>query len=398
MKFTNICALSVLAATPLAAQGIFNTSPNDDVTESLPLEYSFSLNVGQDDNVTPTDLANRNDDVLYSSAKLGANYVSRGPQTNLDFNLGVGGIYYVDKPSASSADDSYFNAKAQFNVSHSVSEMLRLTSRNHVFYGLEADYTYGVVNSRGNEEYVFLTTDNSVGYKWTDRFATYTGVKYDLLTFDGSDSRNDRETITIYNQFRYVLSAQTVSTLDYRFGMTDVSGGRNSDNQKLLAGLEHRLSDTAILIAKAGVQLRSVDSRSDQTDPTFELNFIQRVNEAFRVRLGASYEINDYGTSNSGLTFENNQMLRVSVAGDYNLSPQVVLTAGVNHIGNEYTGDLLPTNDVDVTNVHIGATYNLECDASVNVTYNHTTSDDSSAAGFRDYDRNRVQAGITFTF
>lgn len=393
MKLANICALSVLAAGPLAAQGVFNASPNDDVTESLPLEYSLSASIGWDDNVTPTSLANRDDDVLFTSAKLGANYVSRGPQTNLDFNLGVGATYYLDSPSSTSADDTNVNAKAQFNVSHSVSELLRYSSRNHVIYGLEPDYGYGVVNSRQNKEYVFFTTDNSIGYKWTDRVATYTGVKYDNLTFDGSDSTSDRETVTLYNQFRYVASAQTVATLDYRYGMTDVDGGQDSTNQMILLGVEHRLSDTAILIAKAGAQFRSVDSGSDTTDPTFELSYIQRVNEAFRLRAAAAYDINDYGTSS---LFESNEMLRLSIAGDYHLSPQVILTAGVNHVGNDYNGD--PSDSVDVTNVHVGATYKMECNATANVTFNHTTSNDSGDTLQRDYDRNRVQAGLTFTF
>lgn len=398
MKITNICAASLLSAGSLAAQGVFNISPNDDVTESLPLEYSLSANIGWDDNVTPTSPAFRDDDVLYSSAKLGANYVTRGPQTNLDFNLGLGAIYYIDTPANAATDDSFFNFNGQFNVSHSVSEQLRLTSRNHAFYGLEPDYTYGVVNSRSNEEYVFFTTDNSVGYKWTSRFATYSGVKYDHLAFDGSDSRSDRSTVTLYNQFRYVLSNQTVGTVDYRYGMTDVDSGLDTENQKVLAGLEHRLSDTAMLIAKAGAQFRSVDTRSDSTDPTFELSYIQRVNETFRVRLGASYEINDYGTSASGLAFEDNKALRISAAGDYHLSSQVHLTAGVNQISNEYSGSALATDEVDVLNVHIGATYKGECGATYNVTFNHTTSDDAGDTLSRDYDRNRLQAGVTFTF
>lgn len=398
MKLANICALGVLSATPLAAQGIFNSSPNDDITESLPLEYSASVNIGIDDNVTPTDLANRDDEVLYSSAKLGANYVSRGPQTNIDFNLGLGAIYYLDTPKSGNADDSNYNGNAQLNLSRSVSEQLRLSTRNNLFYGLEPDYTYGVVNSRDNEEYLYFTTDNAVGYKWTDRVATYTGVKYDSLSFDGSDSRNDRNTVTAYNQFRYVTSQQTIATLDYRYGMTEVDSGRDSDNQKLLAGVEHRLSESAVLVAKAGAQFRSVDGRSDQTDPTFELSFVQRVNEAFRVRLGASYEINDYGTSNDGNPFENNEMLRISAAGDYNLSSKVVFTGGVNHVGSQYSGEGMADNTVDVLNFHVGATYKFECNASANVTFNHTTSDDDSSAGSRDYDRNRLQAGVTFTF
>ena len=398
MKLIKVCVVSALATGSLAAQGIFDVSPNDGFTESIPLEVTGTVNFGWDDNVTPTVKENRGDSSSYTSLNVGANYLNIGPQTNIDFNLKLGVLYYLDNIENTDASDTYSDSRVLLNISHNVSERLRFSTRNYVFYGLEPDYNYGAVNDRSNEEYLFLSTDNAVGYKWTDRLGTYTGFKYDQLSYSGSDARNDRKNLTLYNQFRYVLSPQAVGTLDYRYRLADVKGGRDSDNHKLLAGVEYRLSRTAVLIAKAGAQYRKVDGRDAETDPTFEIGYIQRVNEMFRVRANLAYDINDYGTSSFGNNFENNQAFRISLAGDYQLSQQLRLTGGINYVANEYYGGGRPTDEVDVFNISIGATYEIMHNLAANANYNYTNSSDDGDTLNREYSRNRVQAGLTYTF
>jgi hypothetical protein len=399
MKLIKTGAALALTAGTLSAQGIFNVSPNDGVTESIPLEFSVFANVGWDDNVTPTSTLYEGDESLYTSFGVGANYVNITPQTVVDVNLVLGMLYYFDNIEDPEADDTYYSVRLPFSITHSVSERLRFATRNYVFYGLEPDYTYGAVNDRSNEEYFFFSTDNSVGYKWTERLGTYTGFQWNTLDYDGNDSRNDRDNFIAYNQFRYVVSQQTIATLDYRYRWTDVSGGRDTENQKLLLGVEHRFSETSVLIARAGVQYREVDGRDSQTDPTFEIEYRNEVNESFRVRASAAYEINDYGTSLfDGANFENNQVFRINLAGDYYVSPDLYLTGGVNYINNDYYGGNVEDDTVDVFNIYIGATYQIQHNLSGNINYNFTTSNDDTGALNRDYDRNRVQAGLTYTF
>lgn len=397
MKLMKTGAFSLLLAGHLSAQGIYNLSPNDGATESLPLDFSVFTNVGWDDNVTPTTIDGN--DSAYGSLGIGANYVNVSPQTVIDFNLSLGVLHYFDNIQDPTAKDTYYNVRLPLNISHNVSERLRFATRNYVFYGLEPDYTYGAVNDRSNDEYLFFSTDNSVGYKWTDRLGTYTGFQWNTLDYDSDDNRNDRQNFVLYNQFRYVVSQQTIATLDYRYRWTDVKDGNNSKNQKLLLGFEHRLNPTAVLIARAGAQFRKVDGRSNQTNPTFELSYKQEVNEAFKVRLSGAYEINDYGTSLSdGSNYENSSVFRINAAGDYYLSADLYLTGGVNYINNKYDGGGRPEDTVDVFNIYLGATYQLAHNLSGNLNYNFTTSNDETGALNRDYDRNRIQAGLTYTF
>ena len=397
MKLIKVCAVSALATGSLAAQGIYNVSPNDGVTDSLPLEFTGTVNLGWDDNVTPTVKSNRDDSSSYTSLNAAANYLNIDSQTKIDFNLKLGALYYIDNVESSSASDTYSDSKLLLNVAHNVSERLSFSTRNYVFYGLEPDYNYGTVNDRSNDEYLMFSTDNSMNFKWTDRLGTNTGIRYSQLDNSGDSSRSDRKNLSLYNQFRYVLSQQAVSTVDYRYRMTDVNKGLDSDNHKVLVGVDYRLNKTATIVAKIGAQYRKVDGRDSETDPTFEIGYMQRVNKMFRVRANLAYDINDYGTSSSGANFENNQAFRLSLAGDYQLSQKLYLTGGVNYVANDYYGGRAE-DEVDVFNISIGATYNILDNLAANVNYNYTDSSDDGDTLSRDYDRNRVQAGLTYTF
>ncbi|MGJ8671723.1 hypothetical protein [Rubritalea sp.] len=397
MKLIKIGAALALTAGTLSAQGVFEVSPNDGVSESIPLEFSAFVNLGWDDNITPT--TNSGDESLYTSFGVGANYVNFTPQNVVDVNLLLGMLYYFDNVDDPNAEDTYYTIRLPFSFTHHVSERLRFETSNYLFYGLEPDYNYGVVNDRTNDEYFFFSTDNSVGYKWTERLGTYTGIQWDTLNYDGDDSRNDRQNLVLYNQFRYVVSQQTIATLDYRYRFTDVTDGRDSDNQKVLLGFEHRFSETSVLIARAGVQYRTLEGANSQTDPTFEIEYRNKVNESFQVSASTAYEINDYGTSLVlGDSFENNQVFRINIAGDYYLSPDLFFTGGVNYINNHYYGGTPPSDTVDTFNMYIGATYQIMHNLSGNINYNYTTSDDETGALNRNYDRNRVQTGLTYTF
>ena len=125
---------------------------------------------------------------------------------------------------------------------------------------MEPDYSYGFSTDRQIEEYLHYQTDNAVGYRWNKRFATYSGMKVRGVDYADSESANDRMIYSLYNQFRYRSSDQTVWTLDYRYSETDSSGtAGDSTNQYVLLGTEHRFSPNSVIAVKAGMQMRDVD-------------------------------------------------------------------------------------------------------------------------------------------
>jgi hypothetical protein len=406
-SLTFILAILTLAGSA-HGQGLYDIAPNDEAAESSPISWSAGISYNYDDNVTPTAAAGQGADDKASSinAYVGASLVSITPQTTWDIFTRLGGNFYTDSLEAPNSDDIYTQARLGVNLAHRINERLRLSSRNYLAYELEPDYSYGFSTDRQQEEYFHYQTDNAVGYRWNERFATYSGVKLrEVLYGDaGSASDNDRTLFSLYNQFRYRASEQTVWTLDYNYSETDSSGtASDSTNQFITLGTEHRFSPTSVLAVKAGMQLREVDEGEDENAPFAEAAIRTRMNDQLSIRSFARYSIEDYGTSFENFTYDNNTTLRVGVSTDYMISPDLTLQAGVNVImmdmqdGRSSPPGLdVPDAQTDLLNLYLGFSYRVNDVFYLTGSYNWTDSD--SDLEDRTYDRNRVSLGLRAEF
>ncbi|MGD7652499.1 MAG: outer membrane beta-barrel protein [Verrucomicrobiales bacterium] len=396
--------LGLLTLGSASAQGLYYVGT--EAQESMPLKWVVGASLIYDDNVSPA--SGSEDDSVALNPYVGASMVSVTPQTTIDVYARLGLIYYFDAPSSLN-DDTFGQSRAGVNITHRFSERLRLSSRNFISYELEPDYSYGYATSRQIGEYLYWQTDNALGFRWTERLATYTGFK--LVGYDYDVANNDRFIWQLYNQFRYQLSPQTVLTLDYRYGQT-IGDGASSDstNQYLLGGVEHRFSPNTIGILRAGAQFRSVDDGDDYTSPWVEFALNSRINEQFRIRSFARYGIEDYDTvqflpGGSLVEYDERKSLRFGLSGEYAVSRELSIQGGVDYIPTSYESGRLvsgpalasiPEGDEDIVNAYIGFSYRFTDYLTGNASYNYTNSD--SDFGSRDYDRNRISVGLSAEF
>lgn len=392
----------LMAGYASAADGLYYVGA--EAQESLPLKWVVGLDAIYDNNVTPA--SGQKDDSFSLNPYVGLSVVSITPQTTWDVYARLGLVYYLDAPKH--VDDVYGQARVGANVTHRFNERLRFTSRNFLAYELEPDYSYGFASSRQLSEYFYWQTDNSVGYRWSERFATYTGFVLSGLDYGSEVPNGDRFSWTLYNQFRYQLSPQTVATLDYRYTNTDGDGyASDSEDHFLLAGLEHRFSPNSIIIVRAGAQFRDVDHGRSSTNPFVELATSTRVNEQFTVRAFARYSTESYDTtqtiaSGAGIAlydFSERQVLRLGVSAEYAISPMFAVFGGVDYISTSNDkGDLRAWNglgpvpsgrvsglDEDLINAYVGLSVKFTDYLTGTATYNFTDSNSDFSHG--DYDR-----------
>jgi hypothetical protein len=336
---------------------------------------------------------------------VGLSFVNLTPQTTWDVYARLGLIYYFDAPDGMDSTNS--ESRAGINLTHRFSERLRFVSRNFLSYELEPDYSYGYASGRQQGEYFFWQTDNAIGFRWTERFATYTGVRVTGLTYSDIDN-NDRLTYGVYNQSRYQLSRQTVLTFDARYNMTD-GDGYSSDytDQYYLIGAEHRFSANTIGIVRAGVQLHDVDDGSDYTSPYLEFALNSQVNQQFSVRAFARYGIEGYNTvqviDGGAYEYDERQNLRLGVSAQYAISPTFSVFGGLDYIPSNYDsgrnlngGPDGPDVDENIFNAYIGVSAKINEMLTTSLTYNYT--DSSSDFDRNDYDRSRISLGISAEF
>ena len=409
--FTGAITLAAIGA--VSAQGLYDVAPNDEAKESLPIKWSAGVSVTYDDNVTPTVQGGSGfeDESISINAYVGASFVSVTPQTTWDVYARVGGIFYVDELEAAGSDDIFGQGRLGVNWAHRVSERLRFSSRNYVAYELEPDFNQGITTDRQLGEYLNYQSDNAVGYRWSERFATYTGIRVSGIVFDDDFDGNDRFTYGAYNQFRYRATEQTVWTLDYRYNETDSDGtAGDSTNQFITLGVEHRYSPNSVLAVKAGVQIRDVDGGDDSNSPFVEAAIRTRVNEQFSFRAFARYSVEDFGTSFADHTFDTNNTLRIGFTANYIVSHRLSLNAGLNYIrldqedGRFIFGPDVDDFEQDIINLFVGFSYKLQENVFLTGSYNFTDSDGSGGeptgniADSRTYNRNRVTLGIDVEF
>lgn len=385
MNLIKSTAVAVLLSGAANAQGLFDVNPNESESESLPLQYTASLAYGYDDNTSPTTPGPESSS-SYVKGTVSANIVVRDEQTSWDLNALVGATNYFDDLVI---NDTTYNTRLALNFNHRIDERLRFVSRNFFNYGLDLGNFYGDITSRDISEYTYLSTDNSIGYEWTERLATYTGVAFSMVIYD-EDGR-DVNTIGLYNQFRYMVDEVMTLTASLRYERSDYDIG-DSGRTTASIGFERRLSDVSSFVADVGAQFAEANSGYGS------LSYNYQVNSQLRARAFARYSQEDTDTVFAAGRYEDKTALRIGAAADYTLSPKVTLTIGGNYTMSEYAkGSPLADGDWDLFNIYAGASYKITDSASLSASVNHSTSS-STVIPNREYDSNRYELGVNYAF
>lgn len=402
-------------AAPSYAGGLYDTGVES--AEALPIKWSLGVDTIYDDNVLAGGSANE-ESALAVNPSIGLLYTSESARTTFGIDGNVGLIHYVDGPD-NQDEDTYSQSRISGNLNHNFDERLRFKSQNYIANELEPDYSYGIASSRTGKESLSLSTVNALVYKWSERFATDTGVKYTGNYVDVDvDNNSDRTTIETYNQIRYQLSEQSVLTTDYRYLSTSAAGNASdSTDQLLLVGIDRQFSQNTLGVFKSGFQYRDVDQGGNNLVPYLEIAYQAQVNEGFKLGAFArhSAEVHDtVNASNTGIIeYDDRRALRFGGTASYSISSDLSLLSGADLIFSDFTDgrslDTVPglvadRSDKSETSftAYMGLSYSFSdfLKASVYYTFADTSSDlkDITGNNSREYVRNRISLGLTAEF
>jgi hypothetical protein len=397
MKKITATALGLLTASSLCAQSLFDLAPKDDETESSPLSWTVGTSLGYDDNPTPGS----DNEAAYGVVYVGAAFLSQSPQTTVEFAGRLGYVHYFDDLDFGllKVDQSTPTGSLRLNLTHRINERLRLSSRNSLAFEYQPNYSVGSTAIRQTGAYTRWSSDNSVGYRWSERLGTYTGFIYDGVEYDNpAAQRNDVSAITLYNDFRYQLSPQTVATLTYRYADRNTAAGiGDTQNHFIMVGGEHRFSPNSVAIFRAGVQLRSIDgSTKDYTSPSAEAALTTRVNQQLSVKAYGRLSTEDSSRQVGAAVYDNANTMRLGVSGTYRVSQALSLNSGINYMSLAYEGNTAGGIDESLINAFVGFDLLIAENLYLNGSYNF--EDLGSDEPNREYDRNRMSIGVRATF
>lgn len=388
------------------AQGLYSIAPNDDeATDSLPLSYTVGGAVGYDDN--PNPLVGAGDEAFYATAFVQANWTSVTPQTTWDVFARLGVRHYFDDfvriPGIEDGDATRGDLRVGVNLTHRVSERLRFSSRNFVAYETEPDFSFGIGGNARSGNYVRYTSQNSVGYRWSDRLGTQSGIDFSGITYEDLDNA-DFSQVAFRHQFRYRMSPATVLTAEYRYSITQADLVSDTNAHYFLAGVEHRISPVSAIVLRGGVQISEPDGGESFTTPFLEAALRSQLTQQFGVNAFFRYSSEDWNrnlqTLGGTLGFGESQTLRFGLQGNYALNPTLSLFGGINYIMTDFSEGLgtPPARDgsEDLLNLNLGASYQFADNLYLTGSYNFTNST-SDFVG-REFDRNRFELGVQATF
>jgi len=397
---------SLASISSLSAQGLYYIG--QETNESIPLTWVAGASMIWDNNVTPLVTEGNpgfEDEVWSINPYVQASFTNVDPRTTINFYARAGVNYYLEDMEADGTDRTIPNLRFGFDLNHSVSPRLRFSSRNFLAYEMEPEFAVGISNDRTVDPYFFYSSDNSVGYRWTQRVGSYTG--FGFTGYLGDTILADRKSWYLYHQMRYQLDQRTVLTAQYRYSAW--SGDANdSTNHFITGGVEYRLSQNSVFVGSAGVQFRSVDNGDDSSSPFLEGSLRTQLTSAFGVRGFVRYSMEDFDTiqTNDGVNFfeySDQQVLRIGLTGDYRLTPRLTGFGGFDLVhtmydgGNQIDGTATDSGrSEDLINAYIGLRAKVNDSLNVDCTINYT--DSSSDFANNDYDRLRLSAGVSYTF
>lgn len=413
MKYTKL-AISACGIALASGQGLYNMSNLYGLDEETsPLQYTLGLHYGYDDNVNPigTDCGVEEQGSSYLSANLKAGISHNESNYSISAWGQVGVIHYLDDNIAI-IDDTNLTFGGGLNLSYRINDRIRFNSRNYINYGFEPDYERGIAADRRSELYTAYSSNNDIGVRWSERFATVHGIG-----ISGADygNGNDYSTTTFYNQARYRISPRTVLTASYNF-----VDGENSDGHVISGGIEHTVSDRTGFSLRGGVSSYDYDGGGSRTAPYVNASLRHRVNEQLSLTGYINYNQDDHlntiatacDPANLGgllyTRFESRESLRLGLRANYTLSEKVSLFGGVSLVSSEYeNGSILtaaggdPNGPSDASaliyNLNAGFRYGITNNVSLVGSYNFSDSSSDEAQPF-EYTRNRYSLGVQATF
>ena len=394
-----LSSLALILANSSPAQSLFYI---EDSEEPFPLEWVAGADIIYDDNMLPG--GDTKDASFAINPTIAVSSRATTPQTVWDIKALLGFIYYFDKPIGAGGDDINSQSRVTADLLHNFSERVRFVNHSLVAYELEPAYSNGYATSRVLGAYTTWSTDNAVGYRFTERIGNYFGCRLTNTTYSDAED-NDRFNWELYSQFRYQLSPQTVLTPEYRYSQLVSSGvASDSTNHYFTFGAEREFSSNLKGVGSAGLQYREVDQGDSSSSPYLQIAINAQVNKDFTVRAYTRYGIEAYDTVIGPVEFDDKRTLRIGLSSDYAISQSLSLKGGVDYIpssfekGRSLTGNPGSISDryENLLNAYVGLTVEINDIFSISSFYNYTNS--SSDVSERSYDRNRISVGASAKF
>jgi Putative beta-barrel porin 2 len=380
---------------PTAETGIQSSPGGSGVFSPTPVKIYITVSGGYDDNVN-TNLGSKQGST-FTSGNVILDYTFGDPRLQLILNAGAGGVYYINHVSGQEYD---IDLKGAIGINYKASPRLTLGTTLLLDYLTEPSFdSPGGLNSR-NGNY-FYTSDNFfVTYEWSRRFSTKTSYTLEAYEYDNNavGMFSNRTSHTFGNEFRFQMVPTTLLVAEGRYGIVSYqTSSLDSTTYFALGGIDHTFNPRFSGSIRGGAQFRSYDSDGDRTSPYFEgtLNYTagRRTSVSWNTHYGL--EEPDAPGAQSRTTF------RTGLHTKFDFTSRVSSSLDVYYVHDDYhslTGSAAPVAPFSEDSFDIGVALHYAITPLIGVQASYHYTDVTSDFALREYSRNRISGGLSFTF
>ncbi len=388
-------SLLLLGSTSASAQGLLAVQRAADFTRAEPVTWSIGVNGGYDSlkygesNEFFPDIES-----FFIQGGVGATYTKVDRRTPWSFDIDGGIINYLD--DAPRNDDTFYSARAAFNIAHEISERLKISNNAFGTYEVEPNTAMGASTTLWNGQYFYGYENFNLSYAWSRRITTTTSYTIDSIRYqdDFVSQSEDRLSQLVAQQVSYALTPRTSLTAEYRYRMVNFLNRSDVDYRShyILAGIDHAWSQRLSASVRGGVEMFSSD-RTDSTAPygEFALNYAADRTTSIRWFSALGFD----GTEIQN--FDSRYSFRTGINATHQVDRRLTLNGGLSYVYSDFDGgDISPSITENSILASAGLSYLLWSNISMNAQYSYTILDSEDPT--RDFDRNRVSLGMSASF
>ncbi len=396
MKTPFLRALLLVGLSAPASFGfsLYDTAPSVGMPESYAIKYRAYASVGYDDNLNSS--STNTQDGVFTKFGVGADYSDQESATRVSYNVNLGATLY-DKAAEGTDRKLFSDSNLKASLTHSFGAASVYTTSLSMSYSTEPNYYNSISAPYAQTEYFNWSWSHAYSqaidarWSWTINGA-YSGVSYSRGMYQDCD----RQYITAGLTLSYRYSSLTTYSISSTYRHDVRSAGENSDNVYLNLGVEHSLSPVSSIYATVGAQCKVV---ADNTDlyPNLRFGYRRAIVEGLSANIYFSLDNENIDTGYySRYMYLSDQTIRAGARLDYVMTHKVSFHADVSVLDRDYskhTGGLADRTDTTWV-LAAGMRYKFTKHLTGTLDYRHTTCDRELG----DYDRNRISAGVIYTF
>ncbi len=392
--FLKALVLGGMFAPSAFAFSLYEIAPPVGVPKSHAIKYDAYANVGYDDNLNSS--STNKQDGTYVQAGVGATYSDQESATRLSYNVSLGARLY-DEPAENSDRRLFSESSARASLVHSFGAGSVYTTNLSMSLSTEPNYSLTISSPYDQSEYFNWSWSHAYSRAIDTRWSWTVNVAYSgQLYTRGSYQEDERQYLTGGLTLSYRRSSLTTYNIGTSFRRDFRREGENSENLYFTVGAEHSLTPISSVYASAGLQIKTIVDHTD-VYPNLRVGYRRSLGEGLSANMYLSYDNENIDTGYSrNSTYRSDMTLRAGVDLRYAYTHKVSFNAGFSVLNRDYSDNTGNAADhTDTTWVlSVGMGYKFTEHLSGNITYQYTDCE----RDYNSYERNRISAGVSYSF